>query len=120
MKKSIYRHGDMIIFKVDNLVGENMAKNKRKLVVGLGEVTGHSHEVIALKDSEVIGLYDGKVEITEDDLAEMDKLFFQVTGKGAVIMHEEHKPIFLEKGNYLRINQVEFNPFTKELEKVRD
>jgi hypothetical protein len=118
--KTIYRHGDMIIFRVDDLEGTVKAKNKKKLVIGLGEVTGHSHDVVALNDSEVIGSYDGKTDITEDDLAQMDKLFFEVAGKGAVIVHEEHKPIFLESGKYLRMNQVEFNPFTQELEKVRD
>ena len=122
MRNEIYRHGDMIIFKVDNLngKGKNMTKNKKSLTVGLGEVTGHSHDVLDLKDSEVIGVYDGKVDVTENDLAEMDKLFFEVTGNGALIQHEEHKPILLEKGFYLRINQVEYNPFTQELEKVRD
>jgi len=118
--KKVYRHGDMIIFRVDGLNGNKMSKNKKKLVVGLGEVTGHSHDVVALEDSEVIGMYDGDVEITENDLAEMDRLYFEVTGSGAVITHEEHKPIYLEAGKYLRINQVEFNPFTQELEKVRD
>ena len=120
MREPIYRHGDMIIFKVSKLKGKNMAKNRKKLVVGLGEVTGHSHDVLALKDSEVIGVYDGDVEVTENDLAEMDRLFFEVVGNGAVITHEEHKPILLKEGFYLRINQVEFNPFTQELEKVRD
>ena len=121
MKNEIYRHGDMIIFKIgDGVTKKNVSSNTKKLVVGLGEVTGHSHDVIALDDSEVIALYDGDVEITENDLAQMDKLVFEIKGSGALITHEEHKPIFLGKGTYLRINQVEFNPFTKMLEKVRD
>lgn len=120
MKNAIYRHGDMIIFKVDSASGEKTSKYKKKLIVGLGEVTGHSHDVVALQESEVIGFYDGDVEITEEDLAEMDRLFFEVKGNGAVITHEEHKPIYLSEGCYLRINQVEYNPFTKELERVRD
>jgi hypothetical protein len=119
-KNAIYRHGDMIIYKVSDLDGSRKSKNKSKLVVGLGEVTGHSHDIIALEGSEVFGVYDGEIDITENDLAEMDRLFFEVTGNGAVITHEEHKPIYLEAGKYLRINQVEFNPFTQELEKVRD
>lgn len=120
MKNEIYRHGDMIIYKVGSVSAKNMSKNRKKLVVGLGEVTGHSHDVVALENSEVIGMYDGDTEITENDLAEMDRLFFEVKGEGAVITHEEHKPIYLNEGLYLRINQVEFNPFTKALEKVRD
>lgn len=119
MKKEVYRHGDMILFNVSDLP-ENMKKREgSKLSVGLGEVTGHSHDVLAIEDSEVIGYYEG-TEVTENDLAEMDKLFFEVTGKGGVIVHEEHDPIYLKPGKYLRIVQVQYNPFTEELEKVTD
>lgn len=120
MKNEIYRHGDMIIFRVDSLVGKNKTVKGKKLVVGLGEVTGHSHDVIALDGTDIVAMYDGEVNVTEEDLAEMDSLYFQISGNGAVIVHEEHKPILLREGMYLRINQVEYNPFTEEMEKVRD
>ena len=118
-KRQIYRHGDMIIFKIDD-INETNEKTGNKLVVGLGEVTGHSHDVFALKDSKIKTYTNSEVEVTEDDIANMDKLFFEVTGEGAVITHEEHDPHLLKPGKYLRINQTQFNPFTEQLEKVRD
>ena len=55
MTNIIARHGDMTIFKVskDQVKGMETAETK-KLTLGLGEVTGHSHEVLALDDSTII------------------------------------------------------------------
>lgn len=115
------RQGDMILFKVADVEGSHN-KNTNRVVVGLGEVTGHSHDVTPLNDgTSTLKVYADKAvdTVTEDDLAMMDKLFFEVTGN-AVITHEEHDPIVLDEGKYLRINQVEVDPFTKELQKVKD
>lgn len=120
MKKQIFRHGDMIIFKVDQFP-ENLkaVKKKEKLVVGLGETTGHSHDVLLVDDSEIVSYVENET-VTEQDLAEMDRLYFEITNGTGLLVHEEHDPIQLEKGKYLRMRQVEFNPFTKQLENVRD
>jgi len=38
----------------------------------------------------------------------------------ATIDHDEHKAIVLEKGEYAKTNQMEFNPFTKTISYVYD
>jgi hypothetical protein len=53
------------------------------------------------------------------DLVERENIFFEVRGT-AVMMHEEHGPITLDEGVYLRTVQRQYNPFTNALEKVRD
>lgn len=122
MTNVIARHGDMTIFKVSlDQVSGMETKEMKKLTLGLGEVTGHSHEVFALDDSTIIEHHNvagyDSVEIRE--LVERENIFFEVKGS-AVIMHEEHGPITLEEGVYLRTVQRQYNPFTKVLEKVRD
>jgi hypothetical protein len=122
MTKIIARHGDMTIFQVtkDQVKGMETAELKR-LTLGLGEVTGHSHEVIALDDSIIIEHHNvaGYDSAEIKDLTDRENIFFEVKGR-AVIMHEEHGPITLEEGIYLRTTQRQYNPFTQALEKVRD
>jgi len=122
MTKIIARHGDMTIFQVtkDQVKGMETAELKR-LTLGLGEVTGHSHEVIALDDSIIIEHHNvaGYDSAEIKDLTDRENIFFEVKGR-AVIMHEEHGPITLEEGIYLRTTQRQYNPFTKALGKVRD
>ena len=118
-KKEVYRHGDMILYSVSDLPTNMNKKEGSKLSVGLGEVTGHSHDIFAVEDTKIAGYYEGEA-ISENDIAEMDKLFFEITGKGGLIVHEEHDPIYLKPGKYLRIVQVQYNPFNEELEQVRD
>lgn len=122
MTNIIARHGDMTIFKVskDQVKGMEKAKIK-KLTLGLGEVTGHSHEVIALDDSMIIEHHNvaGYDSAEIKALTDRENIFFEVKGK-AVILHEEHGPITLEEGFYLRTVQRQYNPFSKALERVRD
>ena len=122
MANVIARHGDMTIFKVSpDQVSGMETKEMKKLTLGLGEVTGHSHEVFALDDSTIIEHHNVSGYDTTElrDLVERENIFFEVKGS-AVIMHEEHGPITLEEGVYLRTVQRQYNPFTKVLEKVRD
>lgn len=122
MTNVIARHGDMTIFKVSkNQVSGMETKEMKKLTLGLGEVTGHSHEVFALDNSTIIEHHNVAGYDTAElrDLVERENIFFEVKGS-AVIMHEEHGPITLEEGVYLRTVQRQFNPFTRALEKVRD
>lgn len=122
MTNVIARHGDMTIFKVSPSQVEGMdTKELKKLTLGLGEVTGHSHEVLALDDSMIIEHHNvaGYDSAEIRNLVERDNIFFEIKGS-AVIMHEEHGPITLDEGIYLRTVQRQFNPFAKTLERVRD
>ena len=112
MTNVIARHGDMTIFKVS-----------KEQVSGMEavELTGHSHEVFALDDSTIIEHHKiaGYDSAEIRDLVERENIFFEIKGT-AVIMHEEHGPITLDEGVYLRTVQRQYNPFSKALERVRD
>lgn len=119
VKEKIYRHGDMIIFKIDKLPENLKSKNTKKLVVGLGEVTGHSHDIFALDNADIDVMLDN-INSSDNTVAENNNVYFKVNNGCAIITHEEHDPIQLDEGTYVRVRQVEYNPFTKQLENVRD
>ena len=121
MNKLIGRHGDIPIYKLDNDTDTKGTKVK-KLIVAEGEVTGHQHELIPMDggtievldpDEQVDKLLD---EINRDS---KDSTIVRITGR-ALLVHEDHLPIPLEEGTYVTTRQVEYNPFDKIVEKVRD
>lgn len=126
MKKYIkrLRHGDMILLKLDpsNFKKPNKSVEFEKIVVGLGEVTGHSHDVIAGENTKLkVFSYDNAIaDMSLDEIATMENLIFEVLDGNAVISHDEHDELVLEEGIWLRCFQVEYNPFEKMVEKVRD
>jgi len=126
MINRMFRQGDMCLTKINkNLIPANLKAKVlegNKVVVGLGEVTGHRHEAVASDDTVIVSyVADDSIEVSQDDLATMDKLFFEVTGsKGAILQHNEHGEIFLEEGCYIRINQKEYDPNKNELRIVAD
>ena len=61
-----------------------------------GEVTGHAHRV------------EGDAVVFRD--SESQHLFVRVMSEASVI-HEEHKPIVLEKGIYEVVGQREYSPW---------
>lgn len=119
--EKVYRHGDVIVFKLkeQDLAGYAARKTKTA-VLAYGEVTGHAHrlhgELELLEkpknQSEIIVLEEGKA-LNEGDI------LFHVLSE-AVLSHEEHDRIVLEEGVYLKVNQVEYDPFHDLLVQVRD
>jgi hypothetical protein len=124
------RQGDMMLYKLTNpahiaKLGTMVAKKVNKVVVGLGEVTGHSHVVLSTPNTELFQFFDNEkdaanLDIESDSAAEMERLFFEVKGELGLIVHEEHDAIQLSEGFYLRINQVQYDPFTQKIRKVAD
>lgn len=85
-----YRHGDVLIQKVEKVKGNKL----KHLVIAEGEVTGHAHRVTG-----------GKAELYQDG----DTLFLHVE-EDATITHEEHKPLTLPVGDYGIKIQREYEP----------
>jgi len=105
--EKIYRHGDVLLFKMaETDLQASVKETVKHLTLELGEVTGHSHQLT------------GEIEIL-DAPVEKDQLLFKVTDK-AVLSHEEHDRIVLEKGIYLKVNQVEYDPFQDLIVRIRD
>ena len=99
---ALYRHGDLLVSRVDALPPN--ARRLHHLVLAQGELTGHSHR-IAERDAAV--------------LFETDQgLFLNVTQSVATLVHQEHGPIELQSGYYQVWRQREYTP--AEIRVVRD
>ena len=128
-----YRQGDVFIEKVCELSKDRLKRLKRvqgdgqRVILALGEVTGHAHAVALkervlpekLKDAKPgsVVIPDPKdVELYEDDNGD---LFLRVKEKkGATVVHEEHAPIRLPKGYFRVWRQREYSP--EEIRVIRD
>lgn len=104
--EKVYRHGDVILFKLQDSTTNKKGILTKELVLEHGEVTGHAHRLAG--EVEVVVQNEAKKEIT-----------FKVLDK-AVLTHEEHERIVLEKGIYLKTRQVEYNPFDDVIQWIRD
>lgn len=105
--EKVYRHGDVIIFKLkEKKLPKYTSKKMKKVVLAYGEVTGHSHQLT------------GDLEVMEANL-DQDEMMFRLQSPG-VLRHEEHDQIVLEPGIYLKVNQVEYDPFQDLLVNIRD
>ena len=85
MKKIIAIEGDLVFYKINKIPTKAKKRNDKVLVYG--ESTGHSHR------------------ITNGDVYDYeDRVLFSIPSY-AEIVHEEHKPIPFEKGEYEVIRQ---------------
>lgn len=111
-----YRHGDVTLEVISQIPKELKEIKTSKVVLALGEVTGHAHSVIPIGDAElsVFSVDDNKPG------AVLDEIFFQVKKGKCLLIHEEHEPIILEEGIYHRQMKRQYNPFTKAVENVKD
>lgn len=88
----MWRHGDLLIRKVDNI--PPTAQKLAHRVLAEGEATGHSHRLSA-----------GVVLETTDKKSRYVRL-----ARPAVVTHEEHAKIDLPAGNYEVVYQREYTP----------
>lgn len=121
MKKEqiIVRHGDVVIYKISDET-ESATEGKStidSLILAEGEASGHIHKVSPCDKGvlEVVGKHDTKnVNVTA-----LDEVSFIVKGK-ASITHQDHEPIILGEGTYLRRIQRVYDPFTKQINRDAD
>jgi hypothetical protein len=96
MSRLKVRQGDVLIEKID-MAPEGKRKVREDGALAYGEVTGHSHRVDTLTKAAVYECGEG--------------LFLSVSDEGGVaIVHEEHKPIQVPKGDYRITIQREYTP----------
>lgn len=106
MKKGTkyYQQGDVILIKIDKK--EVKGEKIKGVVVQEGEHTGHAHRFN--NQDDVVSLFnsDGQKYLSTTDTA--------------VLYHEEHLPVTIEKGDYeVRIVRQK-DPFSKIVSKVVD
>jgi len=93
--KKMYRQGDVGIFPVRSIPKTATKCDPKRVVLALGEVTGHAHQfdigasVMDFKDE-----VDRYIDVLEE----------------IVLRHEEHGPVTLPKGKYKVIIQREYQP----------
>lgn len=104
----IYRQGDILLVKLDNKPNlKGTKKLNSKVIIGLGEATGHKHQIKdnatfyapSQKDVEFFAINGG------DDIP----IFIEILNK-TELLHEEHDKIILDKGWYKPIRQREYEP----------
>lgn len=105
----MYRHGDIWIKEVKKekkLVGE--AKEDNKVTLALGEATGHSHN-LSVPPGALITFWGEVGDVTG----------FSLPTEGTLI-HNEHKMLKIEPGDYEIIREREYDYFDNEIKQVAD
>ena len=98
------RHGDLLIRRVESI--PTTAKPTNDAILAYGEVTGHKHRLVGQQ-----------VQVFQDEKTQIK--YFQL-GQQAELVHEEHKPIQLEEGTYMVVQEREFDFFESEIRRVAD
>lgn len=99
---SLYRHGDLLVADVEAIPAD--VRPLQHLVLAEGELTGHSHRIAET----------GSARLYQSHAA----LYLQVTENRATLIHQEHGPIALPRGQYRVWRQREYSP--AEIRTVRD
>ncbi len=99
-----YRQGDVPLIPIKDIPPsfQPTKPENGKLVLALGEATGHHHRIegvgFSFDDPESHRLYR---------CAQTGAQILEVGGAGATLLHEEHTAIPLPPGRYLQLIQVE-------------
>ena len=111
-KAELVRHGDLVeiplnlrnlaLVEISEKIPEKARKTKN-MILALGEATGHYHEV------------NGQSLVFQDEKTK----YIQVE-KTSTITHQEHKTVPLQVGDYIQIQEREFDPFTHLVRMVKD
>ncbi len=102
-----YRQGDVLLCAVDRIPpGAMWVPHRRdRVVVALGELTGHAHAVVA-KGARLLRQGGSR------------RSFLVIGDTAAELSHEEHAPILLPEGRYEIRRQRQYDP--RASRRVRD
>jgi hypothetical protein len=102
MNRDMYRQGDVLLVKADQLpdAAEALPLDDERIVLAWGELTGHAHAVAATAAQ----MY-----------ADGDVRYLKVHEAGANLVHEEHSTINLSPGVYRVVHQREYVPNSSRL-----
>lgn len=101
----MYRQGDVLLVPVAKIPAKLTPVERQggRLILALGEATGHAHAVL-----------DAECELVRGPVTR----FLSVGEAGATLSHEEHAPIKLPAGAYRVVLQREYSP--EEIRNVAD
>ena len=100
--KTLYRHGDVMVEQVATI--PTSAVKRPHLVLAEGELTGHAHRIAEPRSAELF--QEGPI------------MYLRVQAETATLIHQEHGPIVLPRGEYRVWRQREYSP--REIRVVRD
>jgi hypothetical protein len=101
-QQALYRHGDVLVAEIDAIPGD--AVPRPHLVLAEGEMTGHSHRIAE----------PGSAKLLQRGAT----IYMRVIADTATLIHQEHGPITLPRGEYRVWRQREYSP--REVRIVRD
>ncbi len=97
--KIIYRHGDVLLEKVDHYRQTSKTKEETSGIIAKGELSGHAHRIVG-----------GTVLVdTPEWRGSVPTMYVKSDGKTQLV-HEEHKTLTLEEGVYVVRRQTEWTP----------
>lgn len=95
MTNFMIRQGDVMLERLESLPeGAEKQKDKKRIVLALGEATGHMHQISAKHASRYQWRGDMLIEVHQD----------------THLTHEEHDAIALVPGVYKRVLQRSYTP----------
>jgi len=115
-----YRHGDILLIKIDELPKNIKFKTKKDKVILKGEVTGHAHrlkgntkilEVAERIANNPIGVWDGQMLVANTVPVEPKSqvIGYAVVKEPTELIHEEHNTITIPAGIYEIKHQREYD-----------
>ena len=106
---SVIRQGDVALVRVKAIPADAVEQkvDGRKLILALGEATGHHHRFEFLDQTQNIKLY----------VAHGGARYLDVSAPSD-LLHEEHSTARVPAGKWLLPSQVEYTP--QELRRVQD
>ena len=95
----MFRQGDIALIPVDDVPAglKKVPREKGRMVLAHGEVTGHAHVI------------EGDAVFLAEDLAEMEGRFLKVEQECSLV-HDEHSTIQVPPGSYEVRRQREYAP----------
>jgi hypothetical protein len=107
--KNVFRQGDVLLIAVDEIPADAkpVKRTGKKVILALGEATGHHHRFEFLDTS-----YNVKLHVVHGGARYLS------VDAPAELLHEEHSTVHVPAGKYLLPTQVEYTP--AELRQVAD
>lgn len=106
MKATQFRQGDVLLHKI-SAIPDGVEEIPGPIVLAYGEVTGHAHAIkLPAEERRKVVYWEANAE-----------RYLQIL-ETVNLVHEEHAPIVLEKGNYRQGFQVE--DYGQEVRRVKD
>jgi len=102
LQHALYRHGDVLVSKIEGIPSH--AVKRPHLVLAEGEVTGHMHRIAEANSAKLFELNG--------------EMYLRVLAEQATLIHPEHGPIALPRGDYRVWRQREYSP--QDIRIVRD